>query len=109
MGTDLALPEDERMSENTLNEFQNHVSSRWKLRGETSLFVMACGLGGESGEVLELLKKHVRDGKHPGESLLLELGDLLYYLTRVGQEYGHSLSDIMSENIEKLRKRDAKK
>ena len=66
-------------------------------------------VGGESGEVLELLKKHVRDGKAPGKSLLLELGDLLYYLTRVGQEYGYNLPEIMSANIEKLRERDTKK
>ena len=99
------------MTDNILDEFQSHVSSRWKARGqgETSLFIMACGLGGEAGEVLELLKKHVRDGKHPGESLLLELGDLLYYLTRVGQEYGYSLPNIMAANIKKLQERDAKK
>lgn len=66
------------------------------------LFIMTTGLSGEAGEVVELLKKHVRDGKLDVDALALELGDVLYYLTRIGQEFGLSLADIQERNQLKL-------
>lgn len=66
------------------------------------LFIMTTGLAGEAGEVVELLKKHVRDGRLDVEDLALELGDVLYYLTRIGQEFGLTLGDIQERNMLKL-------
>lgn len=66
------------------------------------LFIMTTGLAGEAGEVVELLKKHVRDGKLDVDELALELGDVLYYLTRIGQEFGLSLAEIKERNQLKL-------
>jgi NTP pyrophosphatase (non-canonical NTP hydrolase) len=66
------------------------------------LYIMATGLAGETGEVMEHLKKHVRDGKLDVDALALELGDVLYYLTRIGQEFGLSLADIQERNQLKL-------
>jgi NTP pyrophosphatase (non-canonical NTP hydrolase) len=71
--------------------------------------VAAMGLAGETGEVMELLKKHWRDGKHPGEDLLLELGDVLHYLTVLAHAYGWVLGDLMEANVAKLVARDAKR
>lgn len=69
------------------------------------LFIMSTGLAGETGETIELLKKHVRDGQIDLKNLKLELGDILYYLTRVALKYGFTLENIMDANKEKLDKR----
>ncbi len=102
-------------------KFEEYVRNRWKHQvpssaaytGEPSAvpypMVAALGLAGETGEVMEHLKKHYRDGKVPGNELRLELGDVLHYLTVIAHSYGWSLSDIMEANIEKLEKRDAEK
>lgn len=63
----------------------------------------ALGIGGEAGEVQELLKKHFRDAHDPGEDLKLELGDLLHYLVVIAQSYDLTLA----ANIAKLEARDA--
>jgi NTP pyrophosphatase (non-canonical NTP hydrolase) len=65
-------------------------------------YIMDTGLGGETGEVLELLKKHVREGAIDRRELAMELGDALHYLTKIGQRYGISLGDIKRINREKL-------
>lgn len=69
------------------------------------LYIMTAGLGGETGEVLELLKKHVRDDVLDRDELALELGDVLHYLTRIGQQFGFELQEIMALNMAKLAKR----
>ena len=67
------------------------------------------GLAGEAGEVVDLYKKlwftpsRVRENFE--EELLLELGDVLYYLDRIAEANGFDLADIMEANINKLEKR----
>lgn len=68
--------------------------------------VAAMGLAGECGEVMEHLKKHYRDGKHPGNALKLELGDVLHYLVVIARAYGWTLDDLCIANIRKLEDRD---
>jgi NTP pyrophosphatase (non-canonical NTP hydrolase) len=89
--------------------FEKWVRDRWShnSRGEErDLTIMGLGIGGEAGEVQELLKKHIRDGKVLDQNLLLELGDVLHYLTRIGQKFGFSLTQIMLANMDKLERRD---
>ena len=69
------------------------------------LFIMSVGLGGETGEVQELLKKHVRDGHIDVRALALELGAVLYYLTKIAQRYGLTLATLKRLNREKLEAR----
>ena len=98
-------------------DFDTYISKRWngtqpaqQPKGEIPFSpVAAMGLAGETGEVLEHLKKHYRDGKHPGEALLLELGDVLHYLTVIAQAYGWTLDDVSAANMAKLAKRDEQK
>jgi NTP pyrophosphatase (non-canonical NTP hydrolase) len=68
------------------------------------------GLGGETGEVLEHLKKIQRDNNgvvspERREALSKELGDILWYLARVASELGLELNTIALNNIDKLRDR----
>jgi NTP pyrophosphatase (non-canonical NTP hydrolase) len=64
------------------------------------------GLCGEAGEVAELLKKHLYHG-HPldREKLRNELGDVLWYVATLASDFGISLSDVASANVDKLRRR----
>lgn len=105
-----------------LSEYERFVREQWSHRRNGAaastpeqnadplrqLFIMTTGLAGESGEVVELLKKHVRDGHLDLDDLVLELGDVLYYLTRIGAEFGFTLAEIQERNIAKLMARRAK-
>jgi NTP pyrophosphatase (non-canonical NTP hydrolase) len=67
----------------------------------------ALGLGGETGEVLEKIKKVIRDNNGQitpeiKESLKKEMGDILWYLSALASELGVSLDDIAAANIDKL-------
>jgi NTP pyrophosphatase (non-canonical NTP hydrolase) len=62
----------------------------------------ALGLVGEAGEVSEKIKKWHRDGNLDQHSVVLELGDVLYYLTRLANAMGVTLEDVKIENIKKL-------
>jgi len=92
----------------TTTEYEKFVVDFWTTRKgqrKKSLrqkFIMTVGLGGETGEVLELLKKEVRDGKLDVDELALELGDVLYYLTKIATVNGLTLKDLMVRNRKKL-------
>jgi NTP pyrophosphatase (non-canonical NTP hydrolase) len=73
---------------------------------EMALAVWALGLVGESGEVSELIKKHVGHGHALNTAeVAKELGDVLWYIAALANELGISLEDIATANIEKLRRR----
>lgn len=66
----------------------------------------ALGLAGETGEVVDLLKKHLFHGKElDRDKLKLELGDVRWYLEVLAHSAGFSMDEIEEANIEKLRKR----
>ena len=72
----------------------------------------ALGLAGETGEVLEKIKKMIRDKNgvfHPTPEdiaeLKKELGDVLWYLSALAFYNGISLEDIATTNLEKLASR----
>lgn len=69
----------------------------------------ALGLPGEVGEVLELIKKDRRVGEYrqplDREKFMAEVGDVLFYLTRLAYKNGVSLKEVADFNVEKLNKR----
>lgn len=70
------------------------------------LMVYALGLTGEAGEVADMIKKHVGHGhKRADDKLLLELGDVLWYIAALANVLGFDLEDVAEANVEKLRKR----
>lgn len=97
-----------------IDKFSEYIKDRWERdpMGQGTPHpvpfspVAAMGLAGETGEVMEHLKKHYRDGKHPGDALLLELGDVLHYLTYIAGAYGWTLDDVAKANMRKLAARD---
>ncbi len=69
---------------------------------ERDFRVMELGLPGEVDEVLELLKKKVRDGHLNTELLKKELGDVAYYWARICSAYGFKPSEVLQANHDKI-------
>ncbi|MNR71429.1 MazG nucleotide pyrophosphohydrolase domain protein [compost metagenome] len=75
---------------------------------EQQLSIMALGLSGETGEVMEVLKKRLRDGEFDRAKLKKELGDVSYYWARLCRAYGFQPSEVLGENVTKIRSRAAR-
>jgi NTP pyrophosphatase (non-canonical NTP hydrolase) len=74
------------------------------------LAVMALGLCGEAGEVVEHIKKELRgDGAANRNELCEELGDVLHYLCRIASEYNLSMAEIIRTNVTKIENRRGKR
>ena len=64
------------------------------------------GLCGESGEAIDLVKKHLAQGHDfDKEKFAKELGDIAWYLAEAAYAIDMPLEAILEGNIEKLRKR----
>lgn len=66
------------------------------------------GLAGEVGELLSEYKKSVRDGpahKMYRQRAVEELGDLLWYVASVAEQFGLKLNQIAAENLRKTDER----
>ena len=72
----------------------------------------ALGLAGETGEVIEKIKKMIRDKNgvfqatpEDIDELKKELGDVLWYLSAIAYYNGINLDDVARTNFSKLRSR----
>lgn len=64
------------------------------------------GLCGESGEVIDLVKKHLFQGHDlDDEKLIKELGDVAWYLAEAATALNVDLLEILEKNIKKLENR----
>ena len=64
------------------------------------------GLGGESGECEDLVKKHLFQGHQLDvEHMAKELGDVAWYLAVTAYAIGYDLDDIFDMNVKKLLER----
>ena len=63
---------------------------------------MGLGIAGEAGEVVEKIKKDIRDDYRDPQAILKELGDVVFYAVRIAKYYGFKPSDILKANHEKL-------
>ena len=80
------------------------------------LLYPALGLAGEAGEVVEKVKKLVRDDEMPLDErfdttqidaekrleIAKELGDVLFYIAMIADDIDYTLGEIAEMNIEKL-------
>lgn len=89
-------------------EFRAFVSRHFvnKATGPDGYMHAAAGLAGESGEVLDLIKKHwVYNKPLDREKLLEEMGDVHHYFTQLCLITGFTLEDVIANNTAKLIKR----
>lgn len=64
------------------------------------------GLCGEAGEVADTIKKvFYHNHGYNSQTLIDELGDVLWYLAELCTSYGFELGDIADSNIAKLKQR----
>ena len=64
------------------------------------------GLCGESGEAIDIVKKHLHQGHElDKEKLVKELGDIAWYLAEAAYALDIELSSVLEKNINKLKAR----
>lgn len=97
---------------NDFDKFGSWCESMWfskdpedKEMGERDLAIMGLGIAGEAGEVVEKIKKDIRDHFIDKPALLKELGDVIFYAVTIARYYGYKPSDILRANYEKLTSR----
>lgn len=100
---------DERFVEIDFKSYQELAMRTAKLdtHNNANNMLNAClGLCGESGEVADLIKKHLFQ-EHPlkKEKIIEEIGDVMWYIALMAKTLGTTLDIIAQKNIEKLEKR----
>ena len=92
----------------TPNEYQKLAMTTLnpRLTQKDVLINAVMGLCGESGEAIDIVKKHLHQGHElDREKLIKELGDIAWYLAEAATALDLSLDDILQANIDKLKKR----
>jgi len=73
------------------------------------LLTAGVGINAEGGEFLEIIKKMVFQGKpwndDNREHLIIELGDLMWYVAQACMALGVSFDEVIATNVTKLEKR----
>ena len=73
---------------------------------EMDLLHAALGVGSDSGELVDAVKKHLIYGKPLDKNNVIEeAGDILWFLVLTCRAIGEDLGSIAKANIEKLAKR----
>ena len=91
-----------------INEYQKlaMITLNPKLSQKEVLINGVMGLCGESGEAIDIVKKHLAQGHElDREHLIKELGDIAWYLAEVATVLDVELEDVLIRNIEKLKAR----
>ena len=91
--------------EATYMDFTRKTAKYPKRREKEYLMI---GLMYEAGEVGGAFKKEIRDHVDNTELILDEMGDVLWYLTRLCDVYDIKISELMTNNIDKLFNRMSK-
>lgn len=88
-----------------LNEYQE-LASRTANDHMDALTNYGLGITGESGEVADIIKKHMFHGHGLDyNEMLKELGDVLWYVSNIARECGFSLETVAVNNVNKLKRR----
>ena len=67
---------------------------------------LCMGLAGESGEVIDYIKKCMyHNHKLYKQDIIKELGDVMWYLTNIATFFNIPMDIILNENIKKLEER----
>ena len=92
----------------TINEYQQNAL-RTEAGGNNAyprILNGLMGLNGESGEAIDILKKHLFQGHElDKEHIAKELGDIAWYLAVSADAIGYDLETILQMNVDKLKKR----
>ena len=92
----------------TPNEYQKLAMTTLnpQLTRKDVLINAVMGLCGESGEAIDIVKKHLHQGHElDREKLIKELGDIAWYLAEAATALNIDLETVLERNIEKLKSR----
>lgn len=91
----------------TINEYQKETLRTAGTNQQHPLMLNGVmGLAGESGECVDLVKKHLFQGHAlNAEHLAKELGDVAWYLAVTAHAIGYDLETVLQMNVDKLRNR----
>ena len=101
------------VTSNPSKDYQSFIESLSALNGKGAninrLTTAAVGISAEGGEFMEIVKKMVFQGKpwndDNRELLIIELGDVMWYVMQACAALDVSLEDVVAGNVEKLKKR----
>jgi NTP pyrophosphatase (non-canonical NTP hydrolase) len=85
--------------ETTYMDFTRKTAKYPKRREKEYLMI---GLMNEAGEVGGAFKKEIRDRVNNEDLIIDEMGDVLWYLTRLCDVYNIKISELMVNNMDKL-------
>lgn len=89
----------------TLQEYQKFCNKGVleETRKREPVVGFALGLVGETGEVVDDIKKRIFHGRDiPLEHTKEELGDVMWYVANICNVYGFDLQDVIDMNVRKL-------
>ena len=91
---------------------QARLTAKYPNLGSNNIYP-TLGLVGEAGEVAEKVKKVIRDKKgifdeESKKGIKKELGDVLWYVSNLCNEFSFELEEVALQNLEKLKLRVAK-
>ena len=91
---------------------QARLTAQYPNLGSNNIYP-TLGLVGEAGEVAEKVKKVIRDKKgifdeESKKGIKKELGDVLWYLSNLCNEFNFEFEEVALQNLEKLKLRAAK-
>ena len=92
----------------TINEYQQLAMRTLnpKLDRKDILINGVMGLCGESGEAIDIVKKHLAQGHAlDRDALIKELGDIAWYLAETAYVLDVPLEEVLQRNIDKLKMR----
>ncbi|HSX33105.1 MAG TPA: nucleoside triphosphate pyrophosphohydrolase family protein [Candidatus Saccharimonadales bacterium] len=99
----------------TFDEYQKKALTTWVQHADPLMAktILAMGVAGEAGEVIEKWKKIVayKDGQLSPEDqqeLGKELADVIWYIAVLAHSLDLSLDDLMTQNVDKLASRKAR-
>ena len=101
------------VTSNPSKNYQSFIERLSALKGKCAninrLTTAAVGISAEGGEFMEIVKKMVFQGKpwndDNREHLIIELGDVMWYVMQACAALDVSLEDVVAGNVEKLKKR----
>lgn len=95
---------------NLLEEYREHTRETSIYYPSDAFEYTILGLCSEAGEVAGKYKKFLRDDTDWGilqDDIAKELGDVMWYVDRIADEFGLSLTSILEANVAKLQARKA--
>ena len=101
------------VTSNPSKDYKSFLDSIEYLDGEGSniqrLLTAAVGISAEGGEFMEIVKKMLFQGKpwdeHNRKHLIIELGDVMWYVMQACMALDVSLDEVVEGNVDKLKKR----